>query len=46
MNSHNSVFHEFEVDKSIITDLIHAQNGTVSTALRELVMNAIDAGSK
>ncbi|MCD9492616.1 hypothetical protein GLP30_17165 [Photobacterium phosphoreum] len=42
----NSVFHEFEVDKSIITDLIHAQNGTVSTALRELVMNAIDAGSK
>ncbi|MGR5465249.1 ATP-binding protein [Photobacterium damselae] len=41
-----SVFHEFEVDKAIISDLIHSQNGTISTAIRELVMNAIDAGSK
>ncbi|MFB1079544.1 ATP-binding protein, partial [Photobacterium damselae] len=43
--NNNTVFHEFEVDKAIISDLIHAQNGTISTALRELVMNAIDAGS-
>lgn len=42
----SSVFHEFEVDKAIISDLIHSQNGTISTALRELVMNAIDAKSK
>lgn len=38
-------FHEFEVDKAIVGDLIHSQNGTISTAIRELVMNAIDAGS-
>ncbi|WP_318452336.1 ATP-binding protein [Photobacterium leiognathi] len=41
-----STFHEFEIDKAIISDLIHSQNGTISTAIRELVMNAIDAGSK
>lgn len=41
----NNEFHEFEVDKAIINDLIHAQNGTIATALRELIMNAIDAGS-
>lgn len=41
----NEEFHEFEVDKNIVSDLIHSQNGTISTALRELVMNAIDAGS-
>lgn len=40
------IFHEFEIDKAIITDLIYSQNGTISTALRELVMNAIDAKSK
>ncbi len=38
-------FHKFEVDDNIISDLIHRQNGTVSTSLRELVMNALDAGS-
>lgn len=38
-------FHEFEVDNAIIKDLIFSQNGTVATAIRELIMNAIDAGS-
>lgn len=37
---------EFDVHANIIHDLIHSQNGTVSTAIRELVMNAIDAGSE
>lgn len=36
---------DFDVHANIIHDLIHSQNGTVATALRELVMNAIDAGS-
>jgi len=38
-------FHEFEVDKAIVGDLIYSQNGTIATAIRELVMNAIDAKS-
>lgn len=33
----------FDVDKSIINHLIHSQNGTISTSLRELIMNSIDA---
>lgn len=37
---------QFKVHSNIIHDLIHSQNGTVATAIRELVMNAIDAGSK
>ena len=37
---------DFDVHANIIRDLIHSQNGTVATALRELIMNAIDAGSK
>ncbi len=37
----NSVFHEFEVDKAIITDLIHSQNGTISTALRDFVRSVL-----
>ena len=41
-----SNYHEFEVDKNIIKDLIHSQNGTIATAIRELVMNGIDAGSE
>jgi hypothetical protein len=40
-----SDFHEFEVDENIVHDLIYRQNGTISTALRELVMNALDYGS-
>lgn len=39
-------FHEFEVDTRIVNDLIYSQNGTISTALRELVMNAFDANSE
>jgi len=39
-------FHSFEVDTNIVHDLIHRQNGTISTALRELVMNALDAKSE
>ena len=39
-------FHNFEVDTNIVSDLIHRQNGTISTALRELVMNAFDANSE
>lgn len=39
-------FHEFEVDKNIISSLIFKQNGTLSTALRELVMNCMDYGAK
>ena len=38
------VFEEFDVDKAIIPHLIHSQNGTRSTALRELVSNSIDYG--
>jgi len=38
-------FEKFEVDDAIIGDLIHSQSGTVSTAIRELVMNVFDAGS-
>ncbi|MFK5951004.1 MAG: hypothetical protein QM500_19805 [Methylococcales bacterium] len=41
----NEEFHEFEVDKAIVGDLIYSQNGTIATAIRELVMNAIDAMS-
>lgn len=41
-----SSFHQFEVDENIVNDLIYRQNGTVATALGELVMNAIDAGTK
>lgn len=37
---------KFEVDPAIIGDLIYSQNGTVATAIRELVMNSIDAGSQ
>lgn len=37
---------EFDVHANIISDLIHSQNGTVATAIRELVMNAIDGGSQ
>lgn len=36
---------KFTVDEGAIAHFIHAQNGTLSTALRELVMNAIDAKS-
>ena len=36
---------KFTVDDGAINHFIHAQNGTLSTAIRELVMNAIDAGS-
>lgn len=36
--------HAFDVDKSIINHLIHSQNGTKSTSIRELIMNSIDAG--
>ncbi|MDO8728645.1 MAG: ATP-binding protein [bacterium] len=39
-------FHAFEVDAAIVNDLIYRQNGTISTALRELVMNAFDANSE
>jgi hypothetical protein len=39
-------YYEFQVDNNIIKDLIHSQNGTISTAIKELVMNGIDAGSK
>lgn len=39
-------FHSFEVDTKIVNDLIYRQNGTISTALRELVMNAFDVNSK
>jgi len=39
-------FHAFEVDAAIVNDLIYRQNGTISTAFRELVMNAFDANSK
>lgn len=39
-------FHSFEVDAKIVNDLIYRQNGTISTALRELVMNAFDANSE
>jgi len=39
-------FHQFEVDENIVNDLIYRQNGTVATALGELEMNAIDAGSE
>lgn len=45
MNAHLNEFHQFEVDNSIINSLIHAQNGTIETAIRELVMNSIDAGA-
>lgn len=40
-----SSFHEFDVDRALVNDLIHSQNGTIATAIRELVMNSIDAGS-
>lgn len=36
---------DFAVHTNIIHDLVFAQNGTVATALRELVMNAQDAKS-
>lgn len=39
-------FHSFEVDTKIVNDLIYRQNGTISTAIRELVMNAFDAKSE
>lgn len=39
-------FHAFEVDTKIVNDLIYRQNGTISTAIRELVMNAFDANSE
>lgn len=45
MSNNTTEFHEFDVDKSIVSNLIHSQNGTAATAVRELVMNAIDAGS-
>jgi len=38
-------FETFNVDNAIVSDLIHSQNGTVATSIRELVLNAIDAGS-
>lgn len=37
---------DFTVHDNLIYDLIHSQNGTLATAIRELVMNAIDAGAK
>lgn len=37
---------KFTVDEGAIDHFIHAQNGTLPTAIRELVMNAIDAGSQ
>lgn len=40
-----ATFHEFDVDRALVSDLIHSQNGTIATAIRELVMNSIDAGS-
>lgn len=43
--SSKTEFHAFEVDASIVNDLIYRQNGTISTALRELVMNAFDANT-
>lgn len=39
-------FHQFEVDKSVVSDFIHSQSGTLSTAIRELIMNFVDANSK
>lgn len=39
-------FEDFEVDKSLISNLIYSQNGTIATALSELVMNSVDALSK
>ncbi len=36
---------KFTVHENIIHDLVYSQNGTVATAIRELVMNALDAGS-
>lgn len=38
-------FIDFEVDASLIGSLIHSQNGTISTAIRELVMNSFDHNS-
>ena len=39
-------FHTFEVDVGIVSNLIHSQNGTVATAIAELVSNSLDAGAK
>ncbi|MFK5894971.1 MAG: ATP-binding protein [Pseudomonadota bacterium] len=36
---------DFDVDKSIIEHIVHSQNGTISSAIGELVMNSIDASS-
>lgn len=43
--SSNKVFHEFEVDSNLINDLIYSQNGTIASALCELITNALDAKS-
>ena len=43
--SESSEFLDFDVDKSILTDLVFSQNGTIESGIRELVMNAFDANS-
>lgn len=43
--SEQSEFLDFDVDKSILTDLVFSQNGTLESGIRELVMNAFDANS-
>lgn len=45
-NNKEGEFLEFDVNKAIVGDLIHSQNGTLATAIRELVMNSIDALSQ
>lgn len=36
---------DFDVHQNLIHDLVKSQNGTLATALRELVMNSVDAGA-
>ncbi|MBJ7265436.1 ATP-binding protein [Idiomarina abyssalis] len=43
--SEKSEFLDFDVDKSILSDLVFSQNGTIESGVRELVMNAFDANS-
>lgn len=38
-------FRDFTLDPALIEQLVHRQNGTISTAIRELITNSIDAGA-
>lgn len=40
-----SSFKDFTMDPGLIEQLVHRQNGTVATAIRELITNSIDAGA-